>query len=82
MSVKESCCARIGLLGNPSDGFGGKTLSFLIGNFAAEVTVNPRSDESSSISLVEEATFDDFMILHRQTTLLVISGFLRYCGLQ
>lgn len=33
--------ARVGLLGNPSDGFGGKTLSLLLGNFCATVTLRP-----------------------------------------
>ena len=33
--------ARIGLMGNPSDGFNGKTISFLIKNFEASVTVVP-----------------------------------------
>jgi glucuronokinase len=31
--------ARAGLLGNPSDGFFGKTIAFIIRNFAAEVTL-------------------------------------------
>lgn len=42
--VHEQCHARVGLMGNPSDGFGGKTVSFLIRNFAAVVTVEQRSD--------------------------------------
>lgn len=29
--------ARIGLLGNPSDGYNGKTISFALANFWAEV---------------------------------------------
>jgi len=29
--------ARIGLLGNPSDGYNGKTISFALANFYAEV---------------------------------------------
>jgi glucuronokinase len=33
--------ARVGLLGNPSDGFGGKTISFSLGNFWAEATLTP-----------------------------------------
>lgn len=36
--------ARIGLMGNPSDGFNGKTLSMLISNFWADVTLIPHSD--------------------------------------
>lgn len=31
--------ARVGLLGNPSDGFHGKTISFSLKNFYAEVGV-------------------------------------------
>jgi hypothetical protein len=38
-TVIEKCHARIGLMGNPSDGFGGKTLSCLISNFEATVTI-------------------------------------------
>ncbi|KIY97381.1 hypothetical protein MNEG_10582 [Monoraphidium neglectum] len=34
--------ARVGLLGNPSDGFYGKTLSLSLANFYAEVTLAPR----------------------------------------
>ncbi|CAG8477620.1 5109_t:CDS:2 [Cetraspora pellucida] len=33
--------ARIGLMGNPSDGFHGKTISLLISNFFAEITLIP-----------------------------------------
>jgi glucuronokinase len=31
--------ARIGLLGNPSDGYHGKTISFALANFYAEVSI-------------------------------------------
>jgi glucuronokinase len=53
--VTEQCSARIGLMGNPSDGFNGKTLSFLIKNFNATVTIkendlgNDTASSSSSI---------------------------------
>lgn len=40
MSVRHQCEARVGFVGNPSDGFKGKTVSFLIGNFEAEVGLN------------------------------------------
>ncbi len=39
-SVTQRCYARIGLIGNPSDGYGGKTLSAICKNFYAEVTLN------------------------------------------
>lgn len=35
--------ARIGLLGNPSDGFNGKTIALSLKNFYAEVTLTPAS---------------------------------------
>ena len=41
MSTKKRVFARAGLLGNPSDGFGGKTISFSIGQYFAEVEIKP-----------------------------------------
>ena len=38
-SVTQKSYARIGLIGNPSDGYGGKTLSAICKNFFAEVTL-------------------------------------------
>lgn len=37
----QKCYARVGLMGNPSDGFNGKTVSFTIENFSAQVTLAP-----------------------------------------
>ena len=37
--VTKKAYPRAGLLGNPSDGYGGKTLSFTFSDFAAEVTL-------------------------------------------
>ncbi len=39
MLIKKKAHARCGLIGNPSDGYFGKTLSLLVPNFAAEVTL-------------------------------------------
>jgi hypothetical protein len=36
-AITSRVYARIGLLGNPSDGFYGKTISFSLANFYAEV---------------------------------------------
>lgn len=38
-SVTQKSFARIGLIGNPSDGYSGKTLSAICKNFCAEVTL-------------------------------------------
>jgi glucuronokinase len=43
--ISSRVYARIGLLGNPSDGFNGKTLSLLIKNFSALVVLTPNENE-------------------------------------
>jgi len=37
--IRKRAYARAGLMGNPSDGYNGKTLSMIVGNFSAEVTL-------------------------------------------
>ncbi len=37
--IERETHARIGLMGNPSDGFYGKTISSCIGNFCAKITL-------------------------------------------
>src|SRR4030088_3801720 len=39
--IETYAYARAGLLGNPSDGYYGKTISFLVRNFRARVLVYP-----------------------------------------
>jgi glucuronokinase len=39
MIIREKAYARAGLIGNPSDGYFGKTISFRIKNYSAEVTL-------------------------------------------
>jgi hypothetical protein len=41
MTIQYTAYARVGLLGNPSDGYFGKTLAFSVSNFAATVTLEP-----------------------------------------
>ncbi len=44
LSVPYACLPdRIGLMGNPSDGFHGKTISLSIANFWADVTIQESS---------------------------------------
>jgi glucuronokinase len=37
--IRKKCFARAGLLGNPSDGYNGKTISVIVRNFGAEVVL-------------------------------------------
>lgn len=39
MIIKANAHARVGLIGNPSDGYYGKTIAVILKNFAAEVTL-------------------------------------------
>jgi len=47
-AVVERAYARIGLIGNPSDGFNGKTISVAIQNYYATVRIRP----AASVELV------------------------------
>jgi glucuronokinase len=46
-AIERTAFARVGLLGNPSDGYFGRTISFVLRNFAARVTLT----ESSSLRI-------------------------------
>jgi len=53
--------ARVGLLGNPSDGFKGKTLSLLIKNFCATVELRVHTDPAdNTIEIVPHVRFDRY----------------------
>jgi len=54
MIVRKRAYARVGLVGNPSDGFFGKTISSAIRNFAAEVTLW----ESPELQLLPHRVYD------------------------
>ena len=56
------CCLRVGLVGNPSDGFHGKTISLSVANFWAEVTIKEsqklvRKSESYKIYYADQYHF-------------------------
>jgi molybdopterin-guanine dinucleotide biosynthesis protein A len=62
-SVTHRCPARVGLMGNPSDGFKGKTLSFLISNFEATVTIRENlmdgsGEQCRAVTLVPHPVLD------------------------
>ena len=70
-TLRSRVYARIGLLGNPSDGYGGRVLSVSLANFWAEVSLapatriifqlNPASDPLDFNSLEE---FDNHITGH------------------
>lgn len=58
--VTERTHSRVGLMGNPSDGFGGKTIALLCSNFWAEVTVR----ESTRLRLIPHPLNDPNEYVH------------------
>jgi glucuronokinase len=54
MSIRVGAHARIGLLGNPSDGYFGRTIACTIHNFSVEVQLEP----SERFTLVPHQTLD------------------------
>jgi glucuronokinase len=52
--------ARIGLLGNPSDGYNGAVLAFSLKNFYAEVTITPSIDDKITFELSQEGDPNQF----------------------
>ena len=54
MAVQSKAYARIGLLGNPSDGYFGRTIACTIRNFAATVTL----EDSDRVVLIPNPQFD------------------------
>lgn len=69
-AITETSYARVGLLGNPSDGYFGKTISFSLKNYFAEVTLVP----SERISFVAHPIHDpqDFESLESLVTFLYL----------
>ena len=69
MIIRTKGLARIGLIGNPSDGYNGKTISCAINNFWAEVTLwespNLQIQLNSTCDPTEFRSFDQ---LHHVTT--------------
>jgi len=59
--------ARAGLLGNPSDGYFGKTLSFAMSNFRARVLIYPSGRLEIKPSKVDMPVFENLDDLYRIT---------------
>ncbi|XP_043195187.1 glucuronokinase 1-like [Amphibalanus amphitrite] len=61
-AIRHRVNARVGLMGNPSDGFHGKTIALSIENFWAEVTIS----ESATLRLLPHPLYDptEFGSLH------------------
>jgi len=75
MIIYKRVGARVGLMGNPSDGFGGKTLATLISDFSASVVLW----ESPKIEILPHPLFDP-MCFGSLEDLATTAGFDGYYG--
>ena len=91
MIIRTKGCARIGFMGNPSDGYFGKTISCAIMNFSAEVTLwesptlcvlpNPVHDptEFHSLEMLDEVATRDGYYGGLRLILASCKKFNEYC---
>ena len=91
--IRKRAFARAGMVGNPSDGYHGKTISVIVRNFAAEVTLYEwdrvelvlSQDDKSSFRSVHELARDVKLHGYYAGIRLVkatIKKFVDYCGRQ
>ncbi|MDD2599411.1 MAG: GHMP kinase [Kiritimatiellae bacterium] len=69
--------ARAGLLGNPSDGYFGKTLSFTFSNFSAKVTMYETPELGFEAGEVDDACFESVDALLHELQLFGYYGGIR-----
>jgi glucuronokinase len=55
--IRKRAYARAGLVGNPSDGYGGRTISVIVRNFWAEVVLYEWEDVEIILSLEDRCSF-------------------------
>lgn len=58
MIIRQKAYPRVGLIGNPSDGYFGKTISFTFSNFSAEVVLFESPELEIDSSEKDESCFD------------------------
>lgn len=65
--IETYACARAGLLGNPSDGYFGKTISFSVTNFRARVILYPSGRLEIKASKADLPVFENLDDLYNTT---------------
>lgn len=75
--VRTRSFARAGFLGNPSDGYFGKTLSFAFSNFGVELTLAESERLRFVPGVIDDATFDSPEQLVRELRLYGYYGGIR-----
>ncbi|MDP3000411.1 MAG: GHMP kinase [Bryobacterales bacterium] len=65
--IETYAYARAGLLGNPSDGYFGKTIAFLVRNFRARVLLYPSARLEIKLSKADTPVFENLEDLYQTT---------------
>ncbi len=77
MILRASAHARAGLVGNPSDGYHGKTISFIIRNFTARVVLFETPEMEIQPNARDHSRFDSVRALARDVRLFGYYGGIR-----
>src|SRR5688500_6913840 len=91
--IRQRPCARAGLIGNPSDGYFGKTMPVLVPKFRAEVVLYEWPQLESVLSQEDHSSFQSLEELNRDVKLhgyyggvrlvkATIRRFAKYCDSQ
>jgi len=67
--IENTAYARAGLMGNPSDGYNGRTISFIVGNFRARVLLYEWEDIEIVLSAEDQTRFRSIEELARDVKL-------------
>ena len=77
MLIETYSFARAGLVGNPSDGYFGKTLSFTFSNYSAKVTMYETPELGFEAAAVDDAKFESAEALLQEIQLFGYYGGIR-----
>lgn len=91
--IRQRAYARAGLMGNPSDGYNGRTISFIVRNFYAEVVLYEWPKVEIVQTQDDQGSFDSIADLHQDVVLhgyyggvrlvkATIKRFFEYCQLR
>lgn len=91
--IRKKAYARAGLVGNPSDGYHGKTISIIVRNFCAEVTLYEWDEVELVLSQEDQSRFRSIQDLVRDVKLhgyyggvrlvkATIKKFVEFCAAQ
>ncbi len=93
LTIRKAAFARAGLVGNPSDGYGGKTISLVVKPFRAEAVLSEADQVELVPSTQDRVQFDSVLELTREVerhgyygglrlAKATITRFANYCGQQ